>query len=40
MDCTFQTTTPTEEGLMKRSQNTKKSSHKIETVPADLMARI
>ena len=40
MDCKFQTSAPTEEGLMKKIAEHAKSAHKIDTVPADLMAKI
>ena len=40
MDCNFQTTAPTKTELMKAIAYHTKSAHKIDPVPADLMARI
>ncbi|MGA2914356.1 MAG: DUF1059 domain-containing protein [Methanoregula sp.] len=40
MDCKFQTTASTEAELMKKIAEHAKSVHKIETIPADLMAKI
>jgi|APFre7841882793_1041355.scaffolds.fasta_scaffold57314_1 predicted small metal-binding protein len=40
MDCKFQTTAPTEPELMKKIAEHAKSAHKIDPVPADLMAKI
>ncbi len=40
MDCKFQTSAPTEAELMKKIAEHAKTAHKIETIPADMMAKI
>jgi predicted small metal-binding protein len=40
MDCPFKATAPTEAELMKKIAEHAKSAHKIDTVPADLAAKI
>jgi len=40
MDCTFQTTAPTEAELMKMIVEHAKSVHKIDPAPPDLIAKI
>ena len=40
MDCKFQATAPTEAELMKKIAEHAKSTHKITTIPADMLAKI
>jgi predicted small metal-binding protein len=40
MACTFQTTAPTEDELIKKVADHAKSVHKIDPVPPDLLAKI
>jgi len=40
MDCPFKATAPTEAELMKKIAEHAKVTHKIDPVPADLMAKI
>ena len=40
MDCKFRTSAPTEAELMKKIAEHAKTAHKIETIPADMMAKI
>ena len=40
MDCPFKATASTEAELMKKIADHAKSAHKIDPVPADLMAKI
>jgi len=40
MDCPFKASAPTEAELMKKIADHAKTAHKIDPVPADMMAKI
>ncbi len=40
MECPFRASAPTEAELMKKIADHAKAAHKIESIPADMMAKI